>query len=993
MITSLFDLAKRFYQDRGILGRVIAIDVLLKEASDESRRLTERHDVPQGEHVPEDLRDRAPRYITTRDGFSIASLLHPNDKTIGSDSAAIGLAQAMLFLLGAGAGTIVALFGLLMSILPVDELKGLVGLMAVLVIIASSAVALLPAFSLFQAEKSAFISFAFLFAIPLVAFASVGLGAATGTGPFWGPGVYLFQAVWAGLSQAAGSNGNQLAISIALVTGGAIITLPAMLLGLKALAPKTFKRARSTFVEQLTGVLGAILMLFAVFLMPLWVMVPIPVALSAGLFIWAHAASNRKARAQDLLLNTMQYSGLDLGMRAALSRHEGARREQAENAAKDLSPFVKLGVAKGVLSQQMDGYAPDAGLPFGLTVKDLSTHALVLGPTGSGKTSGVLRPLIKAIHGARGGVDLADWSFDEASNPYSIATRLRSELSRGRHVWLVADRAESAKSSAVRIDPRVEYLGYPEAERRIAEVADATTIAVMDDALFSKLRASAKSNPNILVIEARTSSPLFGMLIMDGKGALADEARGISDLVIEPGVELGLIEGLRIEDLVEAVASVAGATSAKVGEGSGGSEFFNSAAREALRHATALYFAMCEQEVRFIANGWVSDPSGKAPQRDWVRTWAGLTMVTQEILKCGRDAGGALSVSPFIETIIRSVSGGGNGERQHPELGKRGLLDQAITYARGVPKNDERTLANISATLEQWMSPIMSHSELLPWTTQETGKDPSIVLRGGIVGINVPIFKYGIAGKIVQNLIRLRINSEIRRRSDYPWETFGETPVILLIDEAQEVITESDGAMIAVARSLGGWYVCATQNADSFQAKFGESRANAVMDQFRSLIGIGMMSPDSKALMQERFGNGAILAWMGEVSALNFGAIAQRYASMPFQDRDHPLRPELRTYLRQGAALWRNELEQGSKSVGEEDTPASSMSIDDHDRHGTHFRMSSRHMHSATIKYEAIYNPAIIDSYLARPKHAIAQVLRGGVIRRDVIELNPVHRF
>lgn len=72
-------------------------------------------------------------------------------------------------------------------------------------------------------------------------------------------------------------------------------------------------------------------------------------------------------------------------------QHEEPRRIQAEQAARDKSPFITLGEATGACTRKWDGFAPDAGLPVGLTTNDLSTHLVIFGKTGSGKTSRALR--------------------------------------------------------------------------------------------------------------------------------------------------------------------------------------------------------------------------------------------------------------------------------------------------------------------------------------------------------------------------------------------------------------------------------------------------------------------------------------------------------------------------------------------------------------------------------------------------------------------------
>jgi hypothetical protein len=58
---------------------------------------------------------------------------------------------------------------------------------------------------------------------------------------------------------------------------------------------------------------------------------------------------------------------------------------------------VELGETTGVFAGRGDFLAPNAGLPFRLSLRDLQMHALVLGGTGSGKTSGILRPLARQL--------------------------------------------------------------------------------------------------------------------------------------------------------------------------------------------------------------------------------------------------------------------------------------------------------------------------------------------------------------------------------------------------------------------------------------------------------------------------------------------------------------------------------------------------------------------------------------------------------------------
>jgi Helicase HerA, central domain len=87
----------------------------------------------------------------------------------------------------------------------------------------------------------------------------------------------------------------------------------------------------------------------------------------------------------------------------------GATHQQLEAASKDTSPLFLLGTASGWCAARGDVYAPSKGTPFMLSLDDLFQHFLIFGGTGSGKTSGLLRPIIEqALDTANLGVLIID---------------------------------------------------------------------------------------------------------------------------------------------------------------------------------------------------------------------------------------------------------------------------------------------------------------------------------------------------------------------------------------------------------------------------------------------------------------------------------------------------------------------------------------------------------------------------------------------------------
>lgn len=134
-----------------------------------------------------------------------------------------------------------------------------------------------------------------------------------------------------------------------------------------------------------------------------------------GLVWWFALRSPSPLSMRALMLDqAVRESGTELLIDKAGQAHfaslEAARAKQLELATRDGSPFIELGRSTGLLAQRRDPLAPtEAGLPVGLSVSDLATHLLVLGASGTGKTSGVIRPVTHGwIHADCGGLLVID---------------------------------------------------------------------------------------------------------------------------------------------------------------------------------------------------------------------------------------------------------------------------------------------------------------------------------------------------------------------------------------------------------------------------------------------------------------------------------------------------------------------------------------------------------------------------------------------------------
>lgn len=262
------------------LAHFLPLSDMRSVAWEETRDITERHDVPSGDSVPEDLRDVIGHYEHTKNGYRIAGRVLPSDLLQGSQSSA-SIAWMSLF----------ACIAMLVAVLSV-----------------------------------------------------------------WGPWTrYIALPV--------------IAISTVLVlfTEG---FLKAIIWGVVLALGFEF-----SVMTQSPYLLDAICLFYC--FLP-W--------LSAKLDYLFRVSKLAKRGTEIAHEGSGEFSG----------SHVKARQMQADNAIKDGSPFLTLGTATGTFHCVQDTYAPDPELPFGLSCKDLSTHVVIFGATGTGKTAGVIRPLTNA---------------------------------------------------------------------------------------------------------------------------------------------------------------------------------------------------------------------------------------------------------------------------------------------------------------------------------------------------------------------------------------------------------------------------------------------------------------------------------------------------------------------------------------------------------------------------------------------------------------------
>jgi len=383
-----------------------------------------------------------------------------------------------------------------------------------------------------------------------------------------------------------------------------------------------------------------------------------------------------------------------------------------------------------------------------------------------------------------------------------------------------------------------------------------------------------------------------GMLILDGKGTLPEEVLkpflGLPNvLLIIPGVQLGLLQGLGPEVAMTAISDLAGAGATKQEQTADSEQFFNSSGKTLLLNVNLIVCALVEY-------GKLMEKQGDA--RMWHWTLEQVDLMKTLIKDKSDDAEKILQAVEQVVDILPADLGVGDGANRRP------MLSAALLYfPHKLWTMPSDTRGSVVSVVETWIDPLMRSPELRPWACTETGEDPTICLRGGYVGMSLPEFQYGEAGKLCQNLIRHRVMSGVRCRKNTKWWEVGQTRVLFLVDEAQEMVGLEDRKFLGVARSHGGCCVYATQNAEAYLARMGREATINFFDNFLSKA-VLVSSHGTYEIFSKELPEGKYISWKGAGErVIGFVQSLRKLGSHTVFDDNHELAKEMRWLRRNGA--------------------------------------------------------------------------------------------
>ena len=613
---------------------------------------------------------------------------------------------------------------------------------------------------------------------------------------------------------------------------------------------------------------------FLLGLLPAWLDSVKPI----GLFIVAcayplyYTLGNFKDRTAALEIQSKTRAGSTTGQGEVLGKLAPVRMSQITHAARDSSSFIPFASAMGIMIKADLAVAPDPLQLIGLTLNDFKTHIFIFGATKTGKTSSMLRP---------------------------FGLRLKT---------------------------------LPER---------------------------------------------IGAIISDGKGALVEDMRSLLDIIIEPGVKFAPFQGLSAEMVAEGFAESNGTSMDDKDsiwvKGAGTFHLYALTILEALvfhertrRLDDAGQYLSYEQQVDFfLAQAESYKRSGRndseiqiqlahlvkiidttkahlAKKREYRWTPSAYSILKDILAVPVMAKGGAWRPNDRALGLFEYLGYDPTEERTainpssvHPALKDIGrVLSYAIEYFQITWPNmaaEQRSsfLINVNEDIVGFLKSDRLRGNLIngvdcgdqSWADTEEGVDVLQVVYGKWLGINLPATQYGHTGKVINKLIKQRIFHAIRERGQKhsdDWEKMtGQTLVMDMVDECQDMVSKSEIDLTAISRSLGLFFVYATQTFESLDSVMkGDVAKTRFLNNFRSLVSF-KSSLKTYVYLQERAGKVKKLKVpVSTQPKIDTTRAIDTYYNTAYGDPNHPSASALRDLDRRGSTRFQIVVKDAKTSLG-----------------------------------------------------------------------------
>jgi hypothetical protein len=177
------------------------------------------------------------------------------------------------------------------------------------------------------------------------------------------------------------------------------------------------------------------------------------------------------------------------------------------------------------------------------------------------------------------------------------------------------------------------------------------------------------------------------------------------------------------------------------------------------------------------------------------------------------------------------------------ETKEKRLLNSYLQYQERIfDKFEEKVKSGVTATVAQVLAPF-NHPDLVDafCSASEENRSMEDVLNGAVYLVELPLATWGLGGKVVYTLIKLRFFNVMQQRLAHPdWEQ--EHPVFFMCDEFQEIVSANKDGLSDLnfwdkSRSSKTIGIISAQAISSFYAAIGDRDvANALLQNFRQKL-------------------------------------------------------------------------------------------------------------------------------------------------------------
>ena len=457
-----------------------------------------------------------------------------------------------------------------------------------------------------------------------------------------------------------------------------------------------------------------------------------------------------------------------------------------------------------------------------------------------------------------------------------------------------------------------------------------------------------------------------GLLIMDGKGALAAEFKHLKNYVYLDPREcvISLFEGLDPQGVTRALAEINMRADAK------DPIWQNLTNALVAASAEILWYLVKYEEAR------------QTPDEDRVWRWSFYDLDRVAVMIQSETDSDKKDTAAYMGVL----------KAGYPQE-MQSLLGGAIAFVEHeIPAMAESVRGSVLGNYKSWTAPVLSHPNVLRWARADrSDKDPEACLKGGVVGINLGEVMFGRAGVIASSFLKNRIYTKGKLRADHKdWEVAlpGSTPCWIVQDEYPAIATEAEVTVALQGRSLGLWLCVLAQNVEAIYAT--NTNANSINAFLGNLLNRITMqtTPQSAKWLQEVVGPVWIPGWVRNTQGINYIDSASNALGSVLYDTSHPDRPFFQSLLRRGFGSFHK--------IHFPKTGRQVVTSDDHAERSTR--------HNVVVGGQWQEEPLIsLADFIGKTQKitkggkgltpeggvAFVQVMRAGAIRRDFVQLLP----